>query len=1355
MPSEEETTTIGGEKKNKKASENKRQQEEATPRVAPKHQDERHQEEGGDQKKLETTNDGSPAASKRPDKPRRPRPLRVPAGPHGAGGGPQVGVPLLAQMELGRGSQVGGLQAAAGRGSVSPPKRPAHLPGRLHRSGGLTQTSLGANVSPGGAGGVGGPDRPNRYNWVQMQQWHARHQQQAAAAAAEAAAAASAAAAGQPAPSLDSAGQHQGFHYNFYSPFSSAASRVLYVNPIVNMSNFEHTKSRLIKFIEALKKLSEKWFSHVLLLLFLAVYACLGAYVFISFEAPSEQWEKQQIIDVRLRIVNESYDFAREAEQREQFVDYFRGKFEEYERLLNRVCASGMTSSSLENQWTFWGALFYSMTVFTTIGYGHLTPITFAGRVATMVYAIFGIPILLMVLADLGKLLTRIIKFAFKKFNYIYAKLLSRKAPVRVRTKQLISDNTHQYFGVAREAFERRFGHYLQAYQQQQQPDRLASQFAFAQPEQPSSGRMRILRKAWAKAPPKAARAAQLAAHERDPRLEASDMIVTPPKQTKPVSPQVHADKRHPLEQKHKRAQSPSGLHHSQSSRRKISASVRHATGDSSKRSRAAAASQSGALSGPVSRTTSASNVAEPREKADHPVEKSGQQVEKSSQSASSSSGPKEGDPKVAEAQQEPGKEAASGAGAEQGGQQQELNAGSQNSDYATEEETGADELLEDEDDFDIPVSFALFLLITYMMAGAFVFSIWEGWNFFDALYFVFISMSTIGFGDLVPQHPKRMVGTFAYLLFGLALTSMCINVVQEKIHATFLRAKMQIGEKMGFDLEQIMADDYYAEAGSTTFEEEPPDGAQPETDSLGPSSGSAAGQTVGATALPAYSTGDLTPPQQQADCQTQVQSLSHGSMAKSKSKESLKSPSSQPSSKGRPFGLSRKASTGAKHSRSSKGHAQPASSSSPAGSSKSPAGTSSQQSGGVSGQPIRAQLETVQYLGAPKVEPPGWPWAAGGQPSINQPVIECVRAYCEPIHRSTQQISSGAQPNGSLGPPQGGHLLRSPSETRSLNPSPLSSSKSLDSSASSFFSRNATLRRTAPSEPPGQRTNAASSRTQNGGGPAQALMLADTGARRRARPQNQYASIGRNRSLGSSGRRGSVSDELNQLDDLIVQLSRSPPERFGPLLGIPADKSASERPSRSLSPMANFGPPGDSNHLTSSSTLSPLERSRRATSMVSRSPANATANATTATRDRYHRELSGAQNGHSSFRSLEQNRAPPLKFSQSQSNHQVASGSRSSPASGPGSKLRSMRHHHPADSQQSRKSSSSSASVAPSLSLATSTGSGTTNTTPSNAASPNSRQAPLKRQQKAFELSLSESQAALDELEAVKYSAG
>lgn len=53
---------------------------------------------------------------------------------------------------------------------------------------------------------------------------------------------------------------------------------------------------------------------------------------------------------------------------------------------------------------------------------------------------------------------------------------------------------------------------------------------------------------------------------------------------------------------------------------------------------------------------------------------------------------------------------------------------------------------------------------------------------------------------------------TFIYLLFGLALTSMCINVVQEKLSSTFEKAKLMAAASMGLDPNQIVADEIRAE---------------------------------------------------------------------------------------------------------------------------------------------------------------------------------------------------------------------------------------------------------------------------------------------------------------------------------------------------------------------------------------------------------------------------------------------------------------------------------------------------------------------------------------------------------------
>lgn len=106
------------------------------------------------------------------------------------------------------------------------------------------------------------------------------------------------------------------------------------------------------------------------------------------------------------------------------------------------------------------------------------------------------------------------------------------------------------------------------------------------------------------------------------------------------------------------------------------------------------------------------------------------------------------------------------------------------------------------DDEFNLPISVALFILISYIFIGALIYCAWEGWNFFASFYFVFISMSTIGFGDYVPRHPICMIVSIVYLVFGLALMSMCINVVQEKLSDTFKRASAKLGATIGFEVE-------------------------------------------------------------------------------------------------------------------------------------------------------------------------------------------------------------------------------------------------------------------------------------------------------------------------------------------------------------------------------------------------------------------------------------------------------------------------------------------------------------------------------------------------------------------------
>lgn len=93
----------------------------------------------------------------------------------------------------------------------------------------------------------------------------------------------------------------------------------------------------------------------------------------------------------------------------------------------------------------------------------------------------------------------------------------------------------------------------------------------------------------------------------------------------------------------------------------------------------------------------------------------------------------------------------------------------------------------DEEDEVTIPLTVTLLVIGGYVGLGALVFAVWEKWDAMASAYFTFVTISTIGLGDLVPgfnsagdtQGSVKLLTCAAYMLFGMSLLSMGFDLIQ------------------------------------------------------------------------------------------------------------------------------------------------------------------------------------------------------------------------------------------------------------------------------------------------------------------------------------------------------------------------------------------------------------------------------------------------------------------------------------------------------------------------------------------------------------------------------------------------
>ncbi|KXJ76972.1 potassium channel subfamily K member 10-like [Aedes albopictus] len=182
-------------------------------------------------------------------------------------------------------------------------------------------------------------------------------------------------------------------------------------------------------------------FSAIGVLILVLAYTAVGSVLFVTLEgdadesdmiessvAASKPYPRHDVVssELRLKTVDRLWSITEDlnilykenwTRLAAQEVQHFQDTILRAVRASKAQQVTNVQSNAKPYKWTYASAFLYSLTLITTIGYGGISPRTQWGRIAALIYALFGIPIILLYLSAMGEGLSGAMRCLFRRIR--------------------------------------------------------------------------------------------------------------------------------------------------------------------------------------------------------------------------------------------------------------------------------------------------------------------------------------------------------------------------------------------------------------------------------------------------------------------------------------------------------------------------------------------------------------------------------------------------------------------------------------------------------------------------------------------------------------------------------------------------------------------------------------------------------------------------------------------------------------------------------------------------------------------------------------------------------------------------